>query len=474
MTRQVGRAGPQRGLAGGLAQDPAAQRDDQAGLLGQRDELARAEEAARRVLPADQRLEAGDAAEVEVDDRLVVQDQLLVLDRALELLAAVEALDGVDVHVVGEDRAAVGAGGLGGVHGEVGVAQQVVAGLGGGDADRGAQVQALALEHDRRGQDVEQASDQGVDVGDVEREDRELVAAQPRDGVAVAQGVAQPLAADLQQAVAGGVAERVVDALEVVEVEEGDDGGRAADERVGDALLEQRAVRAGRSASPGRRGRGSGRRAARRRAARSSSAEQGGDQPKTSASMTATVPIQEMRSLRSARARLRAAARCSAARRRVEAGARPRSWTSAARVEVAAAQQRELLPMTGRSAAKAVDGRGRLAAAVRSARARAWMRATIDRALGLDAERDAALGGRLPLERVEAVARRPRRRRTPRGGARRSSACRCRAAMPSVAAGCDDARRRRRSGGALALHSPRGGRREAPRLDRFRNPGSPW
>ena len=43
--------------------------------------------------------------------------------------------------------------------------------------------------------------------------------------------------------VAGGVAERVVDLLEVVEVEEGDDGGLAAGQRLGDALLEQRAVR---------------------------------------------------------------------------------------------------------------------------------------------------------------------------------------------------------------------------------------
>ena len=37
----------------------------------------------------------------------------------------------------------------------------------------------------------------------------------------------QAVAGDLEQTVAGGVAEGVVDALEVVEVEEGDDGGHA-------------------------------------------------------------------------------------------------------------------------------------------------------------------------------------------------------------------------------------------------------
>jgi hypothetical protein len=116
-----------------------------------------------------------------------VEHQLLVLDRAFELLAVVETGDGVDVHVVGEDRAAVGAAGLGGVHGEVGVAQEVVAGFGGGDADAGAQVQALALEHHGRGEDFEEAVDQRGDVGHVQGEHRELVAAQPRDGVVASQ-----------------------------------------------------------------------------------------------------------------------------------------------------------------------------------------------------------------------------------------------------------------------------------------------
>ena len=58
-----------------------------------------------------------------------------------------------------------------------------------------------------------------------------------------AQRVAQALAADREQPVAGGVAERVVDLLEVVEVEERDHRSLAAGERLGDPLLEQRAVR---------------------------------------------------------------------------------------------------------------------------------------------------------------------------------------------------------------------------------------
>ena len=92
-------------------------------------------------------------------------------------------------------------------------------------ADRRAQVQALAFEHHGGGQHGEDPVHEGVQVGHFDREDRELVAAQARDGVARAQRVAQPLAGDLQQPVTGGVAERVVDPLEVVEVEERDHRG---------------------------------------------------------------------------------------------------------------------------------------------------------------------------------------------------------------------------------------------------------
>ena len=48
-------------LAAALAQHPAADRHDQAHLLGERDELRRRDEAALGVVPAQQRLDARDA-----------------------------------------------------------------------------------------------------------------------------------------------------------------------------------------------------------------------------------------------------------------------------------------------------------------------------------------------------------------------------------------------------------------------------
>ena len=49
--------------------------------------------------------------------------------------------------------------------------------------------------------------------------EHEFIAAQPRDRVALAHGLHQPLRDRLQQLVAGVVTERIVDPLEVVEVE---------------------------------------------------------------------------------------------------------------------------------------------------------------------------------------------------------------------------------------------------------------
>ncbi len=90
---------------------------------------------------------------------------------------------------------------------------------------------------------VSAASWRGLDALE---QDGELVAAEARGGVAGADARAQALADLEQDPVAGGVAEAVVDRLEVVEVDE-DDGqadvvAAGAGDGVADALDEQRAV----------------------------------------------------------------------------------------------------------------------------------------------------------------------------------------------------------------------------------------
>ena len=70
-------------------------------------------------------------------------------------------------------------------------------------------------------------------------DDRELVAAHPADMAAIADFLDQPLRDALQHRVALGVAERVVDRLEAVEIEEHDRAGHIARLRRRQRLAEQ-------------------------------------------------------------------------------------------------------------------------------------------------------------------------------------------------------------------------------------------
>ena len=115
---------------------------------------------------------------------------------------------------------------LGDVHGDVGVAQQLglVDGLAlvEGDADAGADGDLPADQGERRaqgGQDPLGEHPRRLEIR-VLGQDGELVAAQPADGVVLAQAAAQPGPDLAQQPVPGAVTQAVVDHLEVVQVDE--------------------------------------------------------------------------------------------------------------------------------------------------------------------------------------------------------------------------------------------------------------
>src|SRR3954452_3764739 len=144
----------QHRLAAALAQDPAADRHDEAHLLGERDELVRRDEAALRVAPAQQRLDAGGAAVGEPDDRLVVKLELIGGERALEVGAQLETREDALVHGRLEQAVAALAVALGDVHRRVGVADELL-GVGRGlalddrDAHAGACDELLPVERER-------------------------------------------------------------------------------------------------------------------------------------------------------------------------------------------------------------------------------------------------------------------------------------------------------------------------------------
>ena len=206
------------------AEHGRGERDDQPGLLGDRDELGRVDDAQLGVLPAGERLHADDPARAQLGLRLVGEHQLAALDRVAQLGGEREPARAVVV-LAGLERRVAARGGLRGVHGDVGALDQrldVMAVLGmARDADRAADLQRGGVDGERLAQAGEQALGDlvgGLGADRVVQEDPELVAAEPRDGVAGAQRRAQPRGDLLQQPVALVVAERVVDLLEVVEV----------------------------------------------------------------------------------------------------------------------------------------------------------------------------------------------------------------------------------------------------------------
>src|SRR5690606_2831134 len=89
----------QRVLARGL-QGPAADRHDEAALLGERDELRGADEAVLVVVPAAERLEAEHLAGLERDHRLVVEAQLGALERAAQVGLEEQAADRLGAHAL--------------------------------------------------------------------------------------------------------------------------------------------------------------------------------------------------------------------------------------------------------------------------------------------------------------------------------------------------------------------------------------
>ena len=192
---------PAAGLAAGLAQDVAAERDDQAGLLGERHELGGRHEAADRVLPAHERLRGDDPAGVERDDRLVLDDHLLALDRLRQLLLEVVAAQDRGGHLRLEELEARLALGLRLVHGDVGVADQLVAVaaalLRAGEADGEMDADELRAGLDGQLEGLQDAARDGaaVDqrVADAGEHDRELVAAEAGDRVLGAHAGAQAL-----------------------------------------------------------------------------------------------------------------------------------------------------------------------------------------------------------------------------------------------------------------------------------------
>ena len=211
-------------------QHPAADLDDQLAVLGRRQERGGQQLLARAVAlgaPAHERLDADRLTAGERQDRLVGEHQLLARQRLAQHALELDLRAHRPAQAVVEELQAAAARALRLVHRQVGLAQhRLGVGLGVlGDRD------ADACEHRDFGGAERERLLERVEHAPGERhrlalaleflgEDHELVAAEPRDRVAVAHQLREPLGDRHQQAVADVVTEVVVDGLELVEVDE--------------------------------------------------------------------------------------------------------------------------------------------------------------------------------------------------------------------------------------------------------------
>jgi hypothetical protein len=218
---------PAQPVLAGAAQDPFAERDHQAALLGDGDEPDRADQPLRGVRPAHEGFERHDGLAVRREDRLIMQAEFVPIDRAAQVvLDRLAHADGL-VHLPREEAESVSALAFRLVEGCIGEAHQILAVDAVVRCDRNTDGDADA---DRRAADLERLGD-GIEDSASERirvlrgaqpglDDREFVAAEAGEGVARPQQLLEPARHELDELVAGRVAVGVVDILEAVEVEE--------------------------------------------------------------------------------------------------------------------------------------------------------------------------------------------------------------------------------------------------------------
>ncbi len=217
---------PHRELADGLVDDPCADLDDAPRVLGDGDEVSRADTAQHRVVPPQERLETDGRPVGQRDDRLVDEPELCSVEGVAQRVLPLQAAGGPLPQRLVEHRGPRPAAVLGLVHRGVGVTEERLAGVaigGVGDADARREEQLVPVDGDRpfeHGVDP-RCQRGGVDAIRFAMQEHELVPAEPGDELVRERG-GQPLRGGTQHLVTGLMPDPVVDDLEPVEVDEQD------------------------------------------------------------------------------------------------------------------------------------------------------------------------------------------------------------------------------------------------------------
>ncbi|MNM28623.1 hypothetical protein D3C81_391390 [compost metagenome] len=207
-------------------QHPLADGRDGTIFLGQGDEQAGRHLAQHGIIPAQQGFGAQHGARAQAHLRLVMHFEFIAGDGAAQLLLHGQAGADVAAHALGEKRVMVAPHFLGAHQRRVGVAQHVVEavaiGRAHGDADAGGQRQAFAIDAElpaQAGQDGLRQRQGTSQQGIVLQQNLEFIAALARHRVALAHAAGEETRHYLQRLVAHGLAVRIVDVLEAVQVQ---------------------------------------------------------------------------------------------------------------------------------------------------------------------------------------------------------------------------------------------------------------
>src|SRR3984893_2958387 len=205
---------------------PVAKSHDQAVALCHREEIRGRDDAPRGRAPADRSLDADDSAGGALDLRLIFHKDLFRADGGAQIVAQADARAHLGVHRIGEEAIGAPPFGLGAVKRYVCPSQQRfrVGGIGSEDGNTDADAASDLVAADdvwlvQAGEEPPRHEAGLVRVLDAGLHDGEFVAAEAGDGVAVAHGTAQSLGHQLEECVADRMSQRIVDVLEVIEVE---------------------------------------------------------------------------------------------------------------------------------------------------------------------------------------------------------------------------------------------------------------
>ena len=238
--------GPVGGLHQRGFQHPLPDLADHPAFLGKLDELVGRDRPAGRMLPSQQRFEAAYFLARRAHDRLVGDPHLVAVERLAKVGLQRLAFGRITVHRGFVEHVLAAPGGLGGVERQVRIAHHAVGAasprVADRNPDRSADRHAIALDHIRARDLLDQRARERLEQTNIDhpRQHRlEFVAAQPADLAMVAHHAGQPLRDLAEQRIADRMAQRVVDILEPVEVDQEQRAALLAARGVAQCLVER-------------------------------------------------------------------------------------------------------------------------------------------------------------------------------------------------------------------------------------------